>query len=73
MHSRKWPRILDLPYKIFLVGVLSMRKTDALINFINEESYIGKIYTKKGSMNPIISSQLKHAKVLVKATLIRIY
>ena len=70
MHSRKWPRILDPPYKIFLVGVLSMRKTDALINFINEESYI---YTKKGSMNPIISSQLKHAKVLVKATLIQIY
>ena len=43
-HNRNWPEIPDHPYKILIVGSSGSRKTNALLNLINKESDIEKIY-----------------------------
>ena len=43
-HSEKWPYIPDHPYKIITVGGSGSGKTNALINLINEQNDIYKIY-----------------------------
>ena len=40
----KWPYIPDHPYKIIIIGGFGSGKTNALINLINEQNDIGKIY-----------------------------
>ena len=43
-HSEKWSYIPDRPYKILIIGGSGSGKTNALINLINEQKDIDKIY-----------------------------
>ena len=43
-HNEKWPYIPDERYTVIRIGSSGSRKTNALINLINEENDIGKIY-----------------------------
>ena len=43
-HNEKWPYIPDEWYTVIRIGSSGSRKTNALINLINEENDIGKIY-----------------------------
>ena len=43
-HNEKWPYIPDHPYKIITIGGSGSGKTTALINLINEQDDIYKIY-----------------------------
>ena len=43
-HNPKWPHIPDHPYKILTVGGSGSGKTNALLNLINNQSDIDKIY-----------------------------
>ena len=44
MHNKNWPYIPDHPYRILIIGGSWSGKTNALINLINEQNYIDKIY-----------------------------
>ena len=43
-HTEKWPYIPDHLYRIIIIGGSGSGKTNALINLINEQNDIGKIY-----------------------------
>ena len=43
-HNEKWPFIPDHPYRIFLIVGSESGKTNALLNLINEEGDIDKVY-----------------------------
>ena len=43
-HNEKWPDIPDHPYRIIIIGGSGSGKTNALINVINENNDIDKIY-----------------------------
>ena len=43
-HNLKWPYILNRPYRILIIGGSGSRKTNALLNLINNQSDIDKIY-----------------------------
>ena len=43
-HNEKWPYIPDYPYRILITGGSGSEKTNALINLINEQNNIDKIY-----------------------------
>ena len=43
-HNEKWPYIPDHPYRILIIGGSGSGKTNALINFKNEQGDIDKIY-----------------------------
>ena len=43
-HNEKWPYIPDHPYRIIIIGFSGSRKTNALINLINEKNDIDNIY-----------------------------
>ena len=43
-HNEKWPYIPDHPYRILIIGGSGSRKTKALINSMNEQGDIDKIY-----------------------------
>ena len=43
-HNEKWPYIPDHPYRILIIGGSGSGKTNALINLINEQHDIDKIY-----------------------------
>ena len=43
-HNEKWPYISDHPYRIIIIGGSGSGKTNALINLINEQNDIDKIY-----------------------------
>ena len=43
-QNGKWPYIPDHPYKIIIIGGFGSGKKNALINLINEQNDIGKIY-----------------------------
>ena len=43
-HNENWPYISDHPYRILIIGGFRSRKTNALINLINEQDDIDKIY-----------------------------
>ena len=47
-HNSKWPYIPDHPYRILIVGGSGSGKTNALLNLINNQPDIDKIY-----LNPI--------------------
>ena len=40
-HNSNWPEIPDHPYRMLLVGGSGSGKTNALLNLINNEPYIG--------------------------------
>ena len=43
-HNSKWPHIPDHPYRILIVGGSGSGKTNALLNLINNQPDIDKIY-----------------------------
>ena len=43
-HNEKWPYIPDHPYRILIIGGSGSGKTNALLNLINEQGDIDKIY-----------------------------
>ena len=43
-HNSKWPYIPDHPYRILIVGGSGSGKTNALLNLINDQPNIDKIY-----------------------------
>ena len=43
-HNSKWPHIPDHPYRILIIGGSGSRKTNALLNLINNQPDINKIY-----------------------------
>ena len=43
-HNLKWPFIPDHPYRILITGGSRSGKTNALLNLINNQSDIDKIY-----------------------------
>ena len=43
-YNKRWPYIPDHPYRILIIGGSRSGKTNALLNFINEQKYIDKIY-----------------------------
>ena len=43
-HNSKWPYIPDHPYRILITGGSGSRKTNALLNLINNQPDIDKIY-----------------------------
>ena len=43
-HNEKWPYIPDHPYRILIIGGSGSGKTNRLLNLINEQKDIDKIY-----------------------------
>ena len=43
-HYSKWPYIPDHPYRILILSGSGSRKTNALLNLINNQPNIDKIY-----------------------------
>ena len=43
-HNEKWPYIPDHPYRILTTGGSGSEKTNTLLNLINEQRDIDKIY-----------------------------
>ena len=43
-HNEKWPYMPDYPYRILIIEGSGSRKANALINLINEQGDIDKIY-----------------------------
>ena len=43
-HNSKWPYIPDHPYRILIAGGSGSGKTNALLNLINNQTDIDKIY-----------------------------
>ena len=43
-HNEKWPFIPDHPNRIIIIGGSGSGKTNALINLINEQNNIDKIF-----------------------------
>ena len=43
-HNGKWPYIPDHSYRILIIGSSGLGKTNSLINLINEQDDIDKIY-----------------------------
>ena len=44
MKTNNWPYIPDHPYRILITGGSGSGKTKTLINLINKQNYIDKIY-----------------------------
>ena len=44
-NNEKWPYIPDHPYGILMIGGSGSRKTNALLNLINEQDVTDKIYS----------------------------
>ena len=43
-HNGNWPDIPDHPYRILIIGGLGSGKANTLLNLINKEKDIDKIY-----------------------------
>ena len=43
-HNSKWPYIPDYPYRILIIGGSGSGKTNALLNLINNQPDIDKVY-----------------------------
>ena len=43
-HNKKWSCVLDHPYRILIIGGSRSGKTNTLLNLINEQGDIDKIY-----------------------------
>ena len=43
-HNPSWPYIPDHPYKILIIGSSGSGKTNTLLNLINNQPVIDKIY-----------------------------
>ena len=43
-HNKNWPYIPDHPYRILIIGYSGSGKTNALLNLIENQTHIDKIY-----------------------------
>ena len=43
-HNKKWPYIPDHPYRILIIGGSGSGKINTLLNLINEQDHIDKMY-----------------------------
>ena len=43
-HNKRWPYIPHHPYRILIIGGSASQKTNVLLNLINNQPNIGKIY-----------------------------
>ena len=50
-HNEKWPYIPDHPYRILIIGGSGSGKTNTLLNLINEQRDIDKIYLYAKDLN----------------------
>ena len=50
-HNEKWPYIPNHRYRIFIIGDSGSGKTNSLLNSINEQHYIDKIYLYARNLN----------------------
>ena len=50
-HNGKWPYIPDHPYRISIIGGSGSEKTNTLLNLINEQNDIDKIYLYGRDLN----------------------
>ena len=50
-HNEKWPYIPDHPHRVIITGGSGSGKTNALINLINEQNDIDKIYLYAGDLS----------------------
>ena len=50
-HNEKWPYILDHQYRILIIGGSRSGKTNTLLNLINEQNDIYKIYLYAKDLN----------------------
>ena len=50
-QNKKWPFIPDHPYRILIIGGSGSGKTNALLNLINEQNDIDKIYLYARDLN----------------------
>ena len=50
-HNEKWPYIPDHPYRILIIGGSGSGKTNTLLNLINEQHDIDKIYSYARDLN----------------------
>ena len=50
-HNEKWSFIPDYPYRILIIGGSGSGKTNALLNLINEQNDIDKIYLYARDLN----------------------
>ena len=50
-HNEKWPYISDHQYRILIMGGSGSGKTNALINWINEQNDTDKIYLHAKGLN----------------------
>ena len=64
-NNKKWSHISDHPYRILTIGGSKLGKIDALINLINEQNHIVKIYlyAKDLSKHEILIKQRKNAGI----------
>ena len=51
MHNKNWSYILDHPCRILIIGGSEFGKTNTLINLINEQNDIDKIYLYARDLN----------------------
>ena len=50
-HNEKWPYIPNHPYRILIIGGSGSGKTNTLLNLINEQKDIDKIYLYAKDLN----------------------
>ena len=50
-HNEKWPYIPDHPYRILIIGGSRSGKTNTLLNLINEQNDIDKIFLYARDLN----------------------
>ena len=50
-HNEKWPYIPDHPYRILIIGGFGSGKINTLLNLINEQNDIDKIYLYARDLN----------------------
>ena len=50
-HNKRWPYIPDHPYKSLIIGGSGSEKTNTLLNLVNEQNDIDKIYLYARDLN----------------------
>ena len=50
-HNKKWPYIPVHPHRILIIGGFGLGKTNTLLNLINEQNDIDKIYLYARDLN----------------------
>ena len=62
-HNKNWSYIPDHPYRILIIGGSGSGKTNLLLNLIENQPDVDKIYTQKIHTNQNINAWLIKEKV----------